>query len=149
MQSTYVRQANINDMDFLADLFDGYRQFYGQPSNIPAAKSFIQQRFEHAQSVIFIAFSGETPVGFTQLYPSFSSVSLKKVFILNDLFVQDSFRNLGIAKQLIDAAKDYASHIGACRLSLSTAKDNLIAQRVYKESGWTYDDKYDVFHLAV
>lgn len=73
MTSIIVRQAVLSDLAALAVLFDGYRQFYGRPSDVDAAKEFLAARFNHGESVLFIAFEDGVPVGFTQLYPSFSS----------------------------------------------------------------------------
>lgn len=95
MNTLTVRQAVLADLEALAPLFDGYRQFYGQPSDISAAHAFLRARFEHGESFVFIALDGDTPVGFTQLYPSFSSVSLARIFVLNDLFVHECARRKG------------------------------------------------------
>ena len=83
-----VRRASVRDLEALVPLFDVYRQFYGQPADIPLARAFLSERFEHDESVIFVATdSTGSAVGFTQLYPSVSSVSAARIFILNDLFV--------------------------------------------------------------
>lgn len=131
-----VRQASIVDLDQLIELFDGYRQFYGQESDVHTARRFLSDRFEHQQSVIFIAVDGEESVGFTQLYPSFSSTRMMRTMILNDLFVIPKARKRGVAKALLSAATQYARQIGALRLSLSTANDNLNAQALYEAEGW-------------
>lgn len=144
-----VRQAVLADLKTVAHLFDGYRQFYGQASNVAAAQDFLQQRFEHGQSVIFLAELDEQAVGFTQLYPSFSSVSMARVWVLNDLFVAQSARRLGVGQALLQAAADHARVLGAVRLSLSTAVDNLSAQTLYASKGWARDQKFFVYHLAL
>ena len=92
-----ARQAVLADLDALSVLFDEYRQFQGQPSDVAAARAFLLQRFDHGESVLFIAHAGAAPVGFAQLYPSFSSVSLSRVFVLNDLYVRASARRGGAA----------------------------------------------------
>lgn len=89
MNAVTVRQATLSDLDALVPLFDGYRQFYGRASDAQAVRVFLLDRFNHGESALFIAVEGQTPIGFTQLYPSFSSVSLARTFILNDLFVQE------------------------------------------------------------
>ena len=65
-----VLQAVLSDLDLIAPLFDGYRQFYGRPTDISAARAFLLERFNHGESVLFIAYSGTVPVGFTQHYLS-------------------------------------------------------------------------------
>lgn len=149
MNTLTVRQAVLADLDALVPLFDGYRQFYGQTSDEAAARAFLRARFEHGESFVFIALDDDTPVGFTQLYPSFSSVSLARVFVLNDLFVQAQARRKGIASTLLSAATEFAKSLGAVRVSLSTAISNESAQAVYQAAGWTRDQQFLVYHFPI
>jgi GNAT superfamily N-acetyltransferase len=142
MNKLRIRQAVLADIDALAVLFDGYRQFYEQPGDIPAAKKFLLERMNHGESVLFIAHDGEEPVGFTQLYPSFSSVSIGRIFILNDLFVSASGRRKGVGAGLLAAAGNFAREMGALRLALSTAHSNTRAQALYEAQGWERDDDF-------
>ena len=142
MNNLSIRQAVLADLDALSVLFDGYRVFYGRESNVAAAKEFLLARFEHGQSVLFIAFDGATAVGFTQLYPSFSSVSLGRIYILNDLFVHASARGKGAGAQLLSAAIKFGKSVGAIRLALSTALTNTKAQALYETEGWERDDDF-------
>lgn len=144
-----VRQATVQDLPTLALLFDGYRRFYERESDAAGAHAFLRDRFLHAESVIFLAFDGETPVGFTQLYPSFSSVSMARIFILNDLFVREHARRKGAAGALIEAAAAFAKTVGAVRLTLSTAETNVVAQALYESLGWRRDEQFRVYHLAL
>ncbi len=142
MGTVSTRQAVLADIDLVVPLFDGYRQFYGQGSNAGGARQFLLERFEHGESVIFLAFDGAEPVGFTQLYPSFSSVSMGRIFILNDLFVSETGRRKGVGARLLAAASAYARTLGAIRLGLSTACTNTTAQALYEAQGWVRDDDF-------
>ena len=144
-----VRQATILDLEQLAPLFDRYRQFYGRASDVAAAREFLFARFTDKDSTLLIAHEDERPIGFTQLYPSFSSVSLARIFILNDLFVSEQARRNGVASALMSAAVKFASTLGAVRLSLSTAITNDAAQALYHSAGWKRDDQFFVYHLAI
>jgi ribosomal protein S18 acetylase RimI-like enzyme len=149
MNTITVRQAVLSDLEALAPLFDSYRQFYGRPSDLPAAIEFLLARFNHGESVLFIAHEGNQAIGFTQLYPSFSSVSLARTFVLNDLFVCECARRKGVASKLMSAAVDYAGSLGAVRVSLSTATTNKVAQKLYQSAGWQRDEHFLVYHFAV
>ena len=149
MNTVTVRQATLSDLDALVPLFDGYRQFYGRASDTQAVRAFLSDRFNHGESALFLAFEGQTPIGFTQLYPSFSSVSLARTFILNDLFVQEQSRRKGIASKLLSAAVVFANTLGAVRVSLSTAIANETAQALYQSAGWTRDEQFFVFHFPL
>lgn len=146
MTDVSVRQAVYADLEVLAALFDRYRQFQGQPSDPTSARRFLHARFEHGESVLFLAHRDRRPVGFAQLYPSFSSVSLLRVFQLNDLFVDEDGRREGIASRLLAALEDYASSMGAVRITLAVAISNERAQALYEASGWNKDQQFLVYH---
>src|SRR5262249_23742776 len=102
-----VRQATVAEVDLIAPLFDQYRQFYRKTGDLEGARRFLLERFANLQSVIFLAFAGDTAVGFTQLYPSFSSASMAPIFVLNDLFVQPDARVRGAGTALLAAAAEH------------------------------------------
>lgn len=153
MDKLTIRQAVMADLDDLAALFDGYRQFYGQASDVARARAFLRERFHHGQSVLFVAHdlseNKPRPVGFTQFYPSFSSVSMARIFVLNDLFVVSSHRQHGLGTKLLNAAAQHAQELGAVRLTLSTAHDNTAAQSVYRAMGWKKDELFQTYHLSL
>lgn len=144
-----VRQARLTDLDDLAPLFDGYRQFYLQPSDVDGARRFLRDRFEHLQSVIFIAFVDGRALGFTQLYPSFSSVSMQRLYILNDLFVHPDGRHHGLGRLLLRAAATFGRTVGAKELQLQTALDNHAAQALYESEGWVREQSFYVYELSL
>ena len=144
-----VRQATIADSDLVAPLFDAYRRFYRAPGDMEGARRFLVDRFSHNQSVIFLAFDGDAPVGFTQLYPSFSSVSMARIFILNDLFVSPEARTRGAGAALLNAAAEYGRRAGAVRLALSTELTNATAQAVYEHNGWKRDTVFCSYNLTL
>lgn len=144
-----VRQATVADLNLIVPLFDAYRQFYHQPSEPERARRFLLDRFEHNQSVIFLAFEDAAAIGFTQLYPSFSSGAMARIFILNDLFVAPQARRRGIGSALLQSAAQYGRHEGALRLVLSTEVTNTTAQSVYERIGWKRDAVFCVYQLAL
>jgi ribosomal protein S18 acetylase RimI-like enzyme len=149
MNTITVRQAVLSDLDVLAPLFDEYRQFQGCASDLAAARAFLLARFNHNESVLFIAHQDDDPVGFTQLYPMFSSVSLARVYVLNDLLVRERARGQGVATQLMASALQYARSLGAVRVSLVAALTNTVAQSVYDATGWKRDAQFQAFHYAL
>ena len=146
MSHITVRRAVLADLDDLARLFDLYRQFQGKASDPASARAFLHARFDQGESIAFMAIAGDTAVGFAQLYPSYSSVSLSRVFILNDLFVLEAARGQRVASQLLCAVESYAWSCGASRVTLNVARTNVPAQQVYAARGWTQDDQYFMFH---
>jgi GNAT superfamily N-acetyltransferase len=141
-----VRQAVFADLGKLAELFDQYRVFQGKQSDLPAARAFLQARFDHGESVVFMAFEDSVPLGFAQLYPSYSSTALARVFILNDLFIHEKGRRKGVASQLLAALEGYAWAHGAARVALNVARDNPSAQALYEARGWSKDAQFFMYH---
>lgn len=131
--------ASISNIDQLIPLFDGYRVFYKQKSDPEAARNFLEERFAKNDSVIFLCLdTSEKGLGFTQLYPSFSSVSMQRTYILNDLFVVSEARKKGVGEALMEHAKQFAQANGSKGLTLETDIDNP-AQKLYKKLGWKKD----------
>jgi len=145
-------RATLDDLDALATLFDGYRVFYKQPSDLGLARAFIEERLRRDESVVFIAYDGgnREALGFTQLYPMFSSVSARRIWVLNDLFVVPAARKRGVARALMDCARDFAREAGALRLILETAEDNHAAQALYESLGYVResDERHYSLELA-
>ena len=144
-----TRQATIFDIDLLVPLFDGYRRFYRQPSEPDRIRRFLLDRFEHSQSTIFVAIRNGTSIGFTQLYPSFSSAALARIYVLNDLFVDPAARRSGAGTALLEAAADFARRVGAVRLVLSTELTNTSAQGLYEKLGWGRNTEFCTYQLAL
>jgi ribosomal protein S18 acetylase RimI-like enzyme len=142
-------QAAIEDLEGVAKLFDGYRVFYEQEPDIDVARDYIKQRFEKEDSVIFVVKDGDAYLGFTQLYPMFSSVSMKRLWILNDLYVALEARKRGVGELLMEKAKEFALETGAKSLNLSTAVDNVSAQRLYEKLGYKRDTEFYSYELML
>ncbi len=143
-----VRKARLQDLQPLSHLFDEYRQFYQQTSNIEAAIEFIKQRLSAEDSTIFIVENGEKLLGFTQLYPSFSSVSMQGLWVLNDLYVAADARQHGVAKKLMNAADQWARSTASKGLILETDKDNFKAQKLYEKLGYIKQDSTYHYFLS-
>jgi GNAT superfamily N-acetyltransferase len=148
-QDAAIQQATVRDIAALTPLFDEYRSFYRQPSEPGRIEKFLLDRFEHGQSVIFLARVAGQAVGFTQLYPSFSSASLARIFILNDLYVAPASRGRRLGQRLLAAAADHARQFGAPRLELSTEISNAAAQRLYERNGWRRNVEFYSYQLSL
>ncbi|MFS0869808.1 GNAT family N-acetyltransferase [Paenibacillus xylanilyticus] len=171
-----IRRARLDDIEDVSRLFDQYRMFYQQTSDIEGAARYIRERLERNESVIWIAekeaFPGtgkgekaddthhnegshgntdssiQTPLaGFVQLYPSFSSVSMSPIYVLNDLFVHTEYRQQGIARKLLQAAQNRARETRAIRITLSTAISNKQAQVLYESEGYAKDTHFLYYEL--
>lgn len=138
-----ILEAQEHHIGAVVPLFDQYRMFYKQESDEAAAKKFLQERIQNRESVLFLAYIGDDAVGFTQLYTSFSSVSLQPIFILNDLYVSQAHRGMGIGEALLNRAKELCTERTYKGLLLETGIENP-AQQLYEKLGWKKDT--DCFH---
>jgi ribosomal protein S18 acetylase RimI-like enzyme len=148
-----VVTAAVAEVEQIAPLFDAYRQFYGQPPDLPAARAYLLSRLETGESTVLLARErqemGGEPLGFVQLYPTFSSISLRRAWILNDLFVAPVARRWGVAQALLAAVRSLAMRAQAGELTLQTAVDNRAAQALYESMGWRRDDQFLTYVLTL
>lgn len=145
-----IRKATLSDLDKLTILFDKYMVFYNKPSDFERHKQYLKDRIENNDCTVFMAFDDDNEaMGFTLVYPTFSSVRLSKILILNDLFVNVDLRNSGIGEQLINKVVEFAKETGADMVRLRTAKTNTIAQGLYQKMGFVTDDVYLTCDLVV
>ncbi len=140
MTDTLLRRATLDDLHAIAPLFDAYRRFYAQPGDLQRARDYLLERMSRDESVVLLAQRDGVVVGFTQLYPIFSSVRTARTWLLNDLFVAESARRHGVARALLDAAASFAREQGAAGLMLETTTDNAPARALYRAAGWHEDD---------
>ena len=139
-----IIQANLSHLNQIVPLFDAYRVFYKQVSNLEASKQFIKKRLEKEDSIILLAFAEDKPVGFTQLFQSFSSVSMQSLFILNDLYVDSNYRKQGFGVALLNKAKTLCKKNNYKGLALQTETTNP-AQKLYESLGWEIDKDLQYF----
>ena len=145
-----VQASNVH-LQKVSVLFDLYRQFYEQPSDPDSAKEFISKRINKNESVIYLAMDENTGdgMGFVQLYPAFSSVSLKRIWILNDLFVGKDYRKQGVAEALIEKSKEFAGETGSKGIILETHLSNVNAQKLYDKTGFKKDEEHYYYFYEV
>ncbi|MCM3162199.1 GNAT family N-acetyltransferase [Metabacillus litoralis] len=144
-----ILKVTLNELDQVSQLFNQYRMFYGQASNLEGAKEFIKERIENNESVIFLAMENDSPAGFVQLYPIFTSVGMNRKWLLNDLFVAEDYRRHGVGKALMNKAKDLAVETRAAGILLETTKDNVKAQALYESLGYEKEDAVYFYNLSI
>lgn len=149
MYEIRISRATTTDVLKIAPVFDLYRQFYEKSSDVQAAETFLNARLNANESIIFFAHDDDEVFGFTQLYPLFSSTNIQRELLLNDLFVVSSARRRGVAKRLMDAARDYARETGSRGLTLETAIDNVQAQALYEQLGYQRDTEHYHYYLQL
>ena len=143
-----IIKAEIDHIDELAKLFNSYRVFYEQESNVDLARQFIKSRMENEESIIFVSQNLDKElIGFVQLYSSFCSVYVCPILILYDLYVKKEVRGNGHGRALMNKAREYAKSKGFDRLELSTATDNIIGQSLYESLGYEKDN--DFYHYSL
>jgi ribosomal protein S18 acetylase RimI-like enzyme len=140
-----IVKGNLKYLKDLIPLFNGYRLFYGQPSDEEGAKYFLLARIQNEESVIYIAYMDDNPVGFVQLYPFFSSVGMQRAYILNDLFVDPSFRKKGVGKALMEQAFQFCEEKKVRFVTLQTATNNHSAKALYEQMGMHIDNECDYY----
>jgi ribosomal protein S18 acetylase RimI-like enzyme len=141
-----IVRAKLADVADLQPLVEKYRAFYKQPEN-ERTLGYLKSRLENDEAIVFIARENAEAVGFTMLYPTFSTVSLSAVWLLNDLYVEESYRGKGVASKLMETAENAARETGATRVFLRTAHDNVTAQSLYEGRKYIQDEVFRRYDL--
>ena len=141
--------ATLNDANIIGEVFDLYRIFYNQVPGISVAQQYIAERLKNNESTIFFVEENGICLGFTQLYPTFDSVNVRKKIVLYDLFVREEYRRKSIAESLMNAAKEYASQNNFGSIELSTNKTNLPGQTLYESLGYIRDNEFYSYDLEI
>jgi len=135
--SIIIKRATIGDVHDISELFNAYRVFYKQESDVGLAVKYLSERMEKDESIIFLARDEKgQALGFTQLYPTFSSLSACTTWVLNDLFVASTARRLGVGRKLMNVAREFVIESGANGIALETDQGNVNAQALYESLGY-------------
>lgn len=144
-----IKRCDINDLELLIPLFDDYRQHFKQSSEPELIQEFLAQRIESDDVIIYLAHTNNDIHGFVLLYPSYSSIGLSKIWILNDFYLRSGNQKRLMAKQLLDQLVADCKEAGAIRIEVTTRKENHKLHNLYKEYGFEKDYKYDHYFLQV
>ena len=137
-----IRQATVGDLDAISPLFNAYRVFYEERSDLDAAQAFLEENLLHERSSVFLFEENGHVVGFTQLYPAVCSVAMKPFYVLYDLYVVPQARGKGVGTALLEFAHQWSREQGASRVDLETAHNNVVAQSVYEALGYELDTEF-------
>lgn len=144
-----IREARSTDLLQLSELFNRYRIFYQKEADLLAAKNFLENRLKEKDSKIYVAQDDtEQLIAFVQLYPLFSSTRMKKLWLLNDLFVDEKQRGKGISVKLIEEAKILVKNTNACALFLETDKSNTIGNNLYPKTGFKLNTESNFYEWS-
>ncbi len=136
--------ASACDGAALTPLFRQYLAFYHRHPDEAEVREFLQARLAANECVIHVARVGDTQEigGFTLIYPTYTSLGLRRSWILNDLFVAEQHRREGIARLLVHAVHRHAADTGAALVELETARSNRSAQRLYETEGYRRESEF-------
>jgi ribosomal protein S18 acetylase RimI-like enzyme len=142
-----IVQATIAHLAPTADLFNKYRMFYEQPSDLEGAKAFIHANIEDNRSQIFLLLDDASrAVAFSQLYPMQCSTAMRPIMYLSDLFVDLPARRHGYANALMQFLMKNFGEQAMHRLTLETAHTNLAGQALYESLGYEKDKVFITYH---
>ncbi|PCI65500.1 MAG: GNAT family N-acetyltransferase [Gammaproteobacteria bacterium] len=148
-----IFRAGKKDKANIAELFDQYRIFYQMKSDIKSSSKFIDDRLNLNDSIIYLAkyvnSHSSKACGFIQIYPTFSSIAMKSIWTLNDLFVNQDYRKKGCARALMKQVEIDAKKSNVFSIKLATAIDNSQAKKLYESLNYKKTDLYDHYSLRI
>ena len=146
-----IVQATLEHLDLLTPRFIKYREFFGELPFPDSSRKFLESRLKRKESVIYLALADDEDklLGYCQLFPSYSSLSLKRVWILNDIFVAEDARRMLVADRLLQTAKQMAKDTNAVRMRVATSVSNEVAQKTYESIGFREDTRFKNYTLEL
>lgn len=141
--------ASLEHLDHLLPMFVRYRELYGAMPQLEASKDFLLERLNNKEAIILLAIENDTMLGFCLIYPSFSSVSLRPIWIINDMYVAEEARRKYVANQLLQAIAEQARANNVVRLRVSILASNDIAQRLYESADFIEDKLFRNYILPI
>ncbi|MGG5254710.1 N-acetyltransferase family protein [Neobacillus sp. SM06] len=133
-----IRPAAAKDIPDLHGLMKAYIvDFYKQPEpKEEELKNLIKHLLGNpAAGLQFVAEENGELIGFSTLYFTFSTLKVKRQAILNDLYVKPTARGKKVGEQLFQTCLQYIRENNFASMTWETAKENLIAQSLYKKMG--------------
>ncbi len=128
-----IEAASNAHLTELSRLYVAYRIFYGEAPEEERGAAFIRERVTQSSGRYFLAWDeSSSAIGFMHLMPSTNTLAMRPIWLLEDLYVDESARGQGVATALLRYAEEFALSTGAERLTLATARENLSAQCIYK-----------------
>jgi GNAT superfamily N-acetyltransferase len=118
------------------DLFDDYRQHYGANPAPDAVAAWLRDQVVAERERIYLAGDTSHAVGICSVVVMPAALTLRTVWLIRDLFVEESMRRQGVARDLLGQVADEARAAGAHRLALQTDVANERAVKLYAQCGF-------------
>jgi ribosomal protein S18 acetylase RimI-like enzyme len=135
-----IRLARKTDHAALAGLFIEYCRFYRLAHSRAQIARFVGERLRDRPLRTWVASNrrgADVPLaGFVQVYETVSTLSLARVWVLNDLYVHEWARSRGTGRGLIERVVTEARRSGAARVDLATQVGNRTARALYESMGF-------------
>ena len=141
-----VRRATRNDASAIARLavalFEMHVKWderrFTQIATTDGAERFYAERSEAENAAIFVAEDGEGLHGFAYMEysPVLYAELAARVVWLHDIYVETDARGSGVGGSLLEALKAEAKELGAAKILLAVAANNMDGQRFFSETGF-------------
>jgi GNAT superfamily N-acetyltransferase len=132
-----IEPVAARQLDPLLPLIAAYQRFYEvEEIDTERNRSYFSRFTEPSEEGLLLgAWIEDDPVGFACLYWHKSSLSAGDTVLMNDLYVEEGQRGLGVGRKLIEASAKVTRERGVEILEWATAPDNERAQRLYDSFG--------------
>ncbi|PNZ39544.1 GNAT family N-acetyltransferase [Mammaliicoccus vitulinus] len=140
-----ISRLQVNEVNKIIPIFNEYRVYFGEQSDIDAAERFLYENLSSDNAVIFIAEDNDDVIGFIQLYTMLSSMKMSELLIINDLYLTAKARGQRIGEKLMHQVFKYGKENGYETIYLETEKSNIGGNRLYTKLGMQIDDEHNYY----
>jgi GNAT superfamily N-acetyltransferase len=132
-----IAPISAEEFEGLLPLIAAYQRFYEvEEIDEERNRAFFRRFLAPSEDGLLLGARREgTLVGYACLYWHFSSLEAVESVLMNDLYVSEEARGLGVGRALIEATAEVARERGAAFVEWSTAPDNHTAQHLYDSIG--------------
>ena len=112
-------------------------------------RRFLADLASSSQSFLFVAVSGERTVGFVsgELREGSPTFRAKTWASVDDIFVEEGHRSLGIGRALVESVRAWAEERGSSGISLQVAAANGRGRSFYENLGFREVSVYEVLEF--
>lgn len=136
-----IRVVEPKDLSALLLLARQYLAFYHTKVDQEDLRKWAEYFLMHPQEGFFcLSEQDGQAIGFATVYLSWSTLSLGRIAVLNDLFITESWRGQGHGEKLFQFVASLTKDRGVVRLEWETTVGNKRAQALYAKMGGVVSD---------
>ena len=143
-----LRIANADDALILNDMITAFAAYERLPTSSTVAS--LQAEMSRPDRVFeaVLAFIDDKPVGFALFFNTYSTFAAKRGLYLEDIYVRESARNMGVATALLKHIAKFAVQRNVGRVEFTVLLWNTVAIEFFETMGALPNSAWTTYRLS-